>query len=64
MVSSDYHIIAVITIFTDTEPIENCQSHIIFIINFKSNKLLFKIEIGVESSNFASEVIWSKEGNN
>ncbi|EFA09929.2 inositol polyphosphate 5-phosphatase OCRL [Tribolium castaneum] len=48
----------------DTEPIENCQSHIIFIVNFKSNKLQFKIEIGVESSNFASEVVWSKEVSN
>ncbi|RZB39939.1 inositol polyphosphate 5-phosphatase OCRL-1, partial [Asbolus verrucosus] len=45
----------------DTEPIDNCQNHIIFIISFKNGKLQFKIEIGVESSNFASEVIWSKE---
>jgi hypothetical protein len=46
----------------DTEPIDNCQNHIIFIITFKNRKLQFKIEIGSESSNFASEVIWSKEG--
>jgi phosphatidylinositol-bisphosphatase len=45
----------------DTEPIDNCQNHIIFIITFKNRKLQFKIEIGSESSNFASEVIWSKE---
>ncbi|XP_063921207.1 inositol polyphosphate 5-phosphatase OCRL [Zophobas morio] len=45
----------------DTEPIDNCQSHIIFIVSYRNRKLQFKIEIGVESSNFASEVIWSKE---
>ncbi|KAJ8938680.1 hypothetical protein NQ318_004480 [Aromia moschata] len=45
----------------DTEPIEESQSHIIFIITSKKIKLQFKIEIGIESSNFASEVIRSKE---
>ncbi|XP_018562659.1 inositol polyphosphate 5-phosphatase OCRL-1 [Anoplophora glabripennis] len=45
----------------DTEPIGNSQSHIIFIISYKKLKLQFKIEIGLESSNFASEVIRSKE---
>ncbi|KAJ8984771.1 hypothetical protein NQ317_012134 [Molorchus minor] len=45
----------------DTEPIEESQSHIIFIVTCKKSILRFKIEIGVESSNFASEVIRSKE---
>ncbi|XP_057654455.1 inositol polyphosphate 5-phosphatase OCRL isoform X1 [Diorhabda carinulata] len=45
----------------DTEPIEDSQNHIIFIITYKKIRRAFKIEIGVESSNFASEVIRSKE---
>ncbi|CAH1156231.1 unnamed protein product [Phaedon cochleariae] len=45
----------------DTEPIEGSQFHIIFIITYKKIVRAFKIEIGLESSNFASEVIRSKE---
>ncbi|CAG9862346.1 unnamed protein product [Phyllotreta striolata] len=45
----------------DTELVEESQNHIIFIITYKKIKRAFKIEIGLESSNFASEVIRSKE---
>ncbi|CAH1115120.1 unnamed protein product [Psylliodes chrysocephalus] len=45
----------------DTEPLEDTQTNIIFIITYKKIKRAFKIEIGLESSNFASEVIRSKE---
>lgn len=48
--------------FTDTEPIEGNQVNIIFIVSYKKVRYYFKIAIGIESSNFASEVIRSKEG--
>lgn len=47
---------------TDLSPTD--QNHIIFNVYYKKLKLQFRIEIGVESSNFASEVIRSKEGKN
>ncbi|KAF2892289.1 hypothetical protein ILUMI_13885 [Ignelater luminosus] len=45
----------------DTDPIPESYTHIIFNIIYKKIKLQFNIEIGFESSNFASEVIRSKE---
>lgn len=46
----------------DTDLAPTDQNHIIFNVYYKKLKLQFKIEIGLESSNFASEVIRSKEG--
>lgn len=48
--------------FIDTEHIEGNQVYIIFIVTCKKVRHYFKIAIGIESSNFASEVIRSKEG--
>lgn len=48
-------------IIIDTDPIPESYTHIIFNIIYKKIKLQFNIEIGFESSNFASEVIRSKE---
>lgn len=48
--------------FSDTEHIEGNQVNIIFIVTYKKVRYYFKIAIGIESSNFASEVIRSKEG--
>lgn len=48
--------------FKDTDPIAGDQSYIIFNVHHNKLKLQFRIEIGHESSNFASEVIRSKEG--
>uniref|UniRef100_A0A1Y1KCB3 Inositol polyphosphate-related phosphatase domain-containing protein n=1 Tax=Photinus pyralis TaxID=7054 RepID=A0A1Y1KCB3_PHOPY len=45
----------------DTDPIPESYTHIIFSIIHKKLKLNFVIEIGFESSNFASEVIRLKE---
>lgn len=57
------HLISHIECFhTDTEPIEGNQVYIIFIVTYKKVRYYFKIAIGIESSNFASEVIRSKEG--
>ncbi|XP_060527450.1 inositol polyphosphate 5-phosphatase OCRL isoform X2 [Cylas formicarius] len=44
----------------DSEPV-NSQKHVKFIISYKQTKYEFQIEIGKESSNFASEVIKAKE---
>lgn len=46
---------------TDLSPTD--QNHIIFNVYYRKLKVQFRIEIGFESSNFASEVIRSKEGN-
>lgn len=48
--------------FVDTDPAPTDQNYIIFNLHYKKLKLQFRIEIGLESSNFASEVIRSKEG--
>lgn len=50
------------TLTSDTDISPTDQNHIIFNVYYKKLKLQFKIEIGLESSNFASEVIRSKEG--
>lgn len=46
---------------TDTDPIPGSYTHILFNIIYKKLKLQFRVEIGIESSNFASEVIRAKE---
>lgn len=46
---------------TETEQVTGSQNHLVFIISYKKKILQFKIEIGAESSKFASEVIRSKE---
>lgn len=49
-------------LFLDTESIDNCRNYLIFVVTHRTSKLSFKIRIGVESANFASELTWSKEG--
>ncbi|CAH0554929.1 unnamed protein product [Brassicogethes aeneus] len=45
----------------DTEVIPESQKYLFFIINYKEFEYKFLIQIGLESSNFASQVIYSKE---
>lgn len=45
----------------DTDFVPGSQNSIIFNVNYKRIKLQFVIEIGEESSNFASEVIRATE---
>lgn len=48
-------------LLADTDFVADSQSNIIFNVNYKKFKLQFEIEIGEESSNFASEVIRASE---